>query len=168
MDQRIRSILSQVASDTLEKLAFLFAFADDERDTDGPEPAISGRVEFNGYFLGSLVIRVSTSALNELAVNMLGLDDDADISVEEQQDAFKELLNVICGNALPAIAGNQVEFAIGPPEILLEGDTAVKMDNVEPGCVARLMLEDGFCDVYFLIEGELPESVLANESEQMQ
>jgi len=157
MAQQLKRIITGVTSETLEKLAFLFAFADDERSDDGPEPALTGRVEFNGSLRGALVVRVSTSVIPELANNMLGLEDDAEISAEEQQDAFKEMLNVVCGNALPAIAGEQVEFNIGAPEILSAKDAQKQIGNNTPACLVRLTLEDGYCDVYFFAEGKLPE-----------
>jgi len=160
MAQQLNSILAGVTSDTLEKLAFLFAFPDDERSHDGPEPAVTGRVEFNGMFRGALVVRLSTSVMVELANNMLGLEDDAEISPEAQQDAFKEVLNVVCGNALPAIAGDQVEFNIGAPEILSLKDARKQIGNNTPACLVRLTLEDGYCDVYFFAEGRLPELIL--------
>jgi chemotaxis protein CheY-P-specific phosphatase CheC len=168
MEQKIKSILTRVTSETLEKLAFLFTFADDERDNDGPEPAVAGRVDFSGFIAGSLLMRISCSASQELAINMLGLDDDDEISREDKQDAFKEMLNVICGNALPAIAGNQVEFNIGPPEILSETASATVLSETNPECIVRLMMEEGFCDVYFFIEDRLPEIIMANESEEIQ
>jgi chemotaxis protein CheX len=168
MEQKIKKILARVTGETLERLAFIFTFPDDERDSDGPDPAIVGRVSFNGFFAGALLVRLSNTGIQELAVNMLGLDDDDEISSEEKQDAFKEMLNVICGNALPAIAGNQVEFSIGSPEILLETATATVLSATKPECTVRLMLEEGFCDVYFFIEGQLPELKPEIQSETIQ
>ena len=159
MEQQIRHILTVVANETLEKLAFMFAFADDERGNDGPPPAVTGRVDFNGYFSGALMMRISQGAVTELATNMLGLDDDCEISDAEQQDAFKEMLNVICGNLLPAMAGDQIEFNIGPPAVLSEEDARMALSQADPLCVARLMLEDGFCDLYFYADGRLPEDI---------
>lgn len=164
MEQQIRHILTVVANETLEKLAFIFAFADDERSNDGPAPAMTGRVDFNGYFSGVLMMRISQGVVTELAVNMLGLDDDSEISDAEQQDAFKEMLNVICGNLLPAIAGDQMEFYIGPPMVLAEDDARIELNQKDPLCVARLMLEDGFCDLYFFPDGPLPEETQVEAS----
>lgn len=164
MQQQIKNILSVVTNETLEKLAFLFAFPDDDRVNDGPAPAVTGRVDFNGYFCGSLMMRISQAAVMELATNMLGLDDDAMVSDGQQQDAFKEMLNVICGNLLPAVAGDQVEFKIGPPEILAEDDARIELTNKKPRCVERLMLEDGFCDVYFFADEQLGEDVILKAS----
>jgi len=168
MEQKIKSIIAGVTNETLEKLAFFFAFPDDERDGGVPPPAITGRVEFSGYFPGSLAIRLSTSSLSELSANMLGLDEDDDIPAQDQQDAFKEVINVICGNALPAIAGDQVEFNIGAPEILSESDVQTEVSKENCMCVVKLMIDDGFCDVYFFMEGQLLENILGKENEQMQ
>jgi chemotaxis protein CheY-P-specific phosphatase CheC len=165
MEQQLKSILTSVTSATLEKLAFLFAFPDNERVNDGPDPAVVGRVDFNGNFDGSLVMRVSACVIPELANNMLGLDDDAETSQAEQQDALKEILNIICGNALPAMAGHQVEFKIEAPEILSPKDAANLNQKGKPVCVVRLMLEEAFCDVYFFIRGELPDLTLPDDSE---
>ena len=154
MKQQIKNILAVVTNETLEKLAFLFAFPDDERSKDCPAPAMTGRVEFNGHCSGSLMMRLSQGAAAELATNMLGLDDDEMISDEEQQDAFKEMLNVICGNLLPAMVDDQVEFNIGPPVVLAEDDAGKALNGEKPICVARSMLEDGFCDVYLFADEE--------------
>jgi len=164
MEQQLKSILTSVTNDTLEKLAFLFAFADEERVNDSPDPAVVGRVDFHGYFDGFLLMRISDSVIPELASNMLGLDDDAQIAKAQQQDALKELLNVICGNALPAIAGDQVEFNIAAPEILSSMDSAHLNQKDKPACIVRLMLEEGSCDLYFFIEGEFPDLTFHNDS----
>jgi len=168
MEQKIKNILAGVTSDTLEKLAFLFVFPDEERVSDEPQPVITGRVQFNGFFSGSLVLRMSNSVLPELSANMLGVNDDAEISPEDQQDAFKEMLNVICGNLLPAIAGDHVVFNIEAPEIILENDAKTELDEEKPTCVERLTVEDGFCDVYLFIKGEMPDIIVEDEVEQAQ
>ena len=113
------------------------------------------------------MMRISQGAVTELTANMLGLDDDCEISVDEQQDAFKEMLNVICGNLLPAIAGDQREFNIGPPAILSEDETRIELKKKDPLCVVRLMLEDGFCDLYFCPDGRLPELISLIESAEI-
>ena len=167
MKQQIKNILAVVTTETLEKLAFLFAFPDDERSKDGPAPAMTGRVEFNGYCSGSLMMRISQGSAAELTTNMLGLDDDSVISDEEQQDAFKEMLNVICGNLLPAVVDDQVEFSIGPPVVLVEEDAGKALNGEKPFCVARSMLEKGFCDVYlFADEERLEEAAVRKASVQ--
>jgi hypothetical protein len=117
MTPQLEDILTRVTSDTLEKLAFLFTFPDDGHGYDGQEPALVGRVAFNGYFSGTLLVRISTAAVPQLAVNMLGLDDGTQISTDAQQDVFKEMLNVIlfaaiCCRPLPV---SRLSSASGPP-----------------------------------------------------
>jgi CheY-specific phosphatase CheX len=160
---QINRILSAVTNDTLERLAFLFAFPDDGRSHEGTESVMTGCVEFSGFFSGSLVVHVSSSIIPELASNMLGLEDDAEISVEAQQDAFKELANVICGNLLPAIAGDLAEFSIGYPKILSAPEARELIRGDDPTGVVRLLLEDGYCDVSLFTRGDLPESIGASE-----
>ena len=157
MTRQINNILSAVTNDTLERLAFLFAFPDDGRSHDGPGPAVTGSVEFSGLFSGRLVVRVSSSIIPEIASNMLGMADDDEISVEAQQDAFKELANVICGNVLPAIAGDQVEFSIGAPRTLSTQDARELLGREDPAGEVRLMVEDGYCDVYLFTREKLTE-----------
>jgi chemotaxis protein CheY-P-specific phosphatase CheC len=168
MEQQLKSILTAVANDTLEKLAFLFAFPDNKRINDSSDPALAGRIDFKGYFDGFLLMRISACVIPELANNMLGLADDAQISRAEQQDALKEMLNVICGNALPAIAGDQVEFNIQTPEILTPTQSVQLSQKGRPACTVRLTLEEGFCDLYFFIQGEFPELTLHNDSEMVE
>jgi len=168
MEQLLKSRLTQVANDTLEKLAFLFAFPDSERVDDGPDPTVVGRVAFFGYFNGSLLMRISSSVIPELAGNMLGLDDGAEISDVQQHDALKEIINVICGNLLPTVAGDQVEFNIEAPKILSSGEAENLPENERPACIVRLTLEEGFIDLYFFIQGEPAELRLNYGSEQVQ
>ena len=167
MNQQIRHILTIVANETLERLAFIFAFADNERVIDGPAPAMTGRVDFKGSFSGVLIMRISQGTLAELAANMLGLDDDCEISEAEQQDAFKEMLNVICGNFLPALAGDQMEFHIGPPAVLDEAEARLELNKKDPLCVARLMLEEGFCDLYFYPDARFTEEMKLEASAEI-
>jgi len=157
MTRQINHILSAVTNDTLERLAFLFAFPDDSRSYDNPEPAVTGSVEFSGFFSGRMVVRISSSIIPELASNMLGMADDDEISTEAQQDAFKELANVICGNVLPAIAGDQVEFSIGAPQLLSAQDAHELLGRDDPAGQVRLMVEGGYCDVYLFTREKLPE-----------
>ena len=157
MEQQLKSIIAATANDTLEKLAFLFVLSDDEWTDDQPEPVVTGRVAFNGHFGGSLMIQLSSAVIPELACNMLGLDDEDEISDADQQDALKEILNVICGNVLPAVAGDQVEFNIDAPEILTLTDAVQVRTKNKPASAVRLNLEEGVCDLFFFVDGDIPE-----------
>ena len=82
--------------------------------------------------------------------------------IDRMLDAFKELTNVICGNALPAIAGDLAEFNIKAPVTLSSTDARNLISKGTSACVVRLALEEGYCDVYLFTEEKLTESAAMN------
>jgi hypothetical protein len=72
-------------------------------------------IHFLGPLMGDFVLEISGGVLPVLAANMLGEDEPPPLS--QQQDALKELANVICGNLLPLIAGSEAVFDLGAPQI---------------------------------------------------
>jgi chemotaxis protein CheY-P-specific phosphatase CheC len=151
MDEQLEKTLSNIAIETFEKLAFLFAFPAEEADPGQPDSMVTASVSFAGSFSGLLIMKVSAESLPELAANMLGVDEDEETTSDQQHDALKETLNVICGNLLPAIAGNREVFNIGPPEIVAEGETLKKSNDRNPACYVKLILDDGPCDLFLFI-----------------
>ena len=156
MDEQLEKTLSNIAIETFEKLAFLFAFAADEAETGQPGSGVAASVSFSGFFSGTLIMKVSAEALPELAVNMLGVDGDDETTLDQQNDALKETLNVICGNLLPAIAGNREVFNIGSPEILTDGDMLEKDNDRKLIGKVKLTLEDGPCHLFLLSDDRVP------------
>ncbi len=146
-------ILRQESIDTLEKLAFIFAYPDEEREVHGDGPYMAARVAFEGPFGGELVIVMAAAALPELAANMLGIETE-EAADDQQQDALKEALNVICGNLLPAWAGKDSLFNIQAPEILAPDTVASLKHEGAPTAVARLALDNGWCDLLLFGAGK--------------
>lgn len=154
MKEAIKDTLYRVGVEVLEKIAFVFSFTEDERENMSAGNAVTARVTFSGLFTGSLVMRISDSILPELTGNMLGLDDSEETTREQQHDAVKELINVICGNLLPAIAGKSMVFNVDTPIIVPEDETT---DNTNQVSVARLSLEEeGQCDLILYVDGRIP------------
>ena len=79
---------------------------------------------------------------------------DEDIPVLQQHDAFKEILNVICGNMLPAIAGKREVFAIGVPDILSPEEMTALALRCPATSMAKVELDNGQIDFFLLIDGE--------------
>ncbi len=165
MKEQINNIISKVAVDTLEKLAFIFSFPEDERDNCDFSSVTAATISFTGPFTGNFVITISKQALPELASNMLGIDDEDDVTPGQQYDALKETINILCGNILPAVFGKQSIFNIGSPEIIDEAEAikkAVKNDDEAMAeSILRLALDDGECDLFLFVDGEIPEEVVA-------
>lgn len=156
MAEQIREALSQVAVETFEKLAFMFAFPGDEEPGQQIEELVSASVVFSGPFSGQIIIHISKAVLPELAANMLGLDDESDVTVDQQYDALKEALNVVCGNLLPVIAGRQHIFNMKMPRILPQDE----IPQSEPVSRVRLEFDEGECKIAMYVDGGIPEGAL--------
>jgi len=135
--------LYQAAVLTFEELGFIFPIErlpEDEVEGDN----VSVGVKFNGVFSGQIVLKVENTILPTLASNMLG--DDENIEDEILFDVLGELANVICGNALPAIAGKQEIFHLEAPQILAKSDLPKA-----PKAIACLDVEESKADVLLYI-----------------
>lgn len=160
MDQTVGKILSIVALETLEKMAFIFGTYDEDDASAGTqERPVTTQVQFNGQFSGTLEIRIAASVLPELAANMLGIDESGPIGVECQQDALREIANVVCGRLLPLLGGRQAEFSIDQPKILDSETAGDSWSLSDPVACARLDLEEGMCDLALAVDGTLPETL---------
>ena len=163
MRAKLEEIMYEVAIDTLEKLAFLFAFPGDERG--GPDDSmVAGKISFTGPFSGTMIMTISIEVLQELTANMLGLDDGEETTEKHRSDALKETMNVICGNFLPAVAGNDLIFDIGVPEVLSSDQEFEKgagiPDGFDPSAKVDLAFDEGQCILFLFLDGEIPENVI--------
>ncbi len=149
MTAAIDEILAREAADTLEKLAFLFAFPGTEDASD--EETLTASVTFRGAFRGHLAIRLAAAVLPELTANMLGLDEGEPISPGQQEDALKETLNIVCGNVLPAIAGKKAVFDLDPPRILSPDEDP---GAGQPAGTAVLELDQGVMNIWLWMDGD--------------
>jgi hypothetical protein len=160
MDQAVAKILSIVALETLKKMAFIFGtYEEDDAITENEGQFLGVQVDFKGPFSGTLALNISETILPELAGNMLGIDETGPISIDHQQDALREIANVVCGRLLPLIDGREAEFTIDQPQIL--GASSSGKGHSLPGTVARvkLDLEEGMCDIALAVDGTLPEEL---------
>ncbi len=159
MSEQLKEILSRVAGKTLEKLAFMFSFPEDERGYMILDSAVAATISFSGPFSGTLVMTVSNQLLPELAANMLGVDD-AETTLEQQHDALKESINIICGNLLPAIAGNEVVFNIDVPVIIAEVEAIKEAIKDKPTSIVKLNIEESECDLFLFINDSVVGAAL--------
>lgn len=135
--------LYQAAVLTFEELGFVFPVERLPEDTVDND-SVSVSVKFNGVFSGQVVLQIENSILPTIAANMLG--DEESFEEEILLDVLGELTNVICGNALPAIAGKQEIFKLDAPQILAKADLPAA-----PKAIACLDLEESKADVLLYI-----------------
>jgi len=157
MNEKVNDVISTVVTDTIEKLVFMFASPYTPENSTEEDPDIGVSVSFNGPFSGTLGMKVSEEVLSEITVNMLGVDSEDEISLEDQNDALKETVNVFCGNILPAIGGKSAVFNIDAPEIVPEGEDMKVKGGEKLISNVKLSLDEGRCDLVFFVKGEIPE-----------
>lgn len=146
-----RQILFDTARRILQQAAF--AFTDDPED-GGQEPAgafMACSVAFNGPFHGAMALASGERLASVLAANMLGVDEDDPDAHRKKSDALGEILNMICGNVLPAIAGTRAEFAITAPEPLTESQFETMLSRVHEDKLHTADIVVEGCDAYLVL-----------------
>ncbi len=124
MEKNLKGHLSQSAVLTFEELTFMFTDAEpDPAQLEAPFEA-GARLWFRGPIQGALTVCLYGNVLLALSRNMLAEKENP--SREMQLDTLKEVVNVICGNLLPRIGGEDAVFDLNPPDVVTSGDPAVK------------------------------------------
>jgi CheY-specific phosphatase CheX len=80
---------------------------------------------------------------------VLGLDEGQEPSLQQQADALKETLNVICGNLLPLVSDRKQVFNVHAPQIL-EGDG--RPAKAEPDALVLLYTDAGSAEVWLSLD----------------
>jgi hypothetical protein len=149
------SVLTRTADETFGELAFMLVMPRIEGEPD-PPPAEWGhavRLEFDGPFGGEIRMAITAEMLNPLAENMLGLDlGEKPPEGVMLEDALKELLNVVCGNVLPAIAGKEAVFNIGGPVLIDPADLDQPEGSRELVGQTELMLDSGRTSILLFVD----------------
>jgi CheY-specific phosphatase CheX len=132
--------LYQAAILTFEELGFMFPVENKELTEISDSAGVRVAVAFSGVFSGRLIVQVENKVLPIIASNMLG--EPEPFEDELMYDVLGEFANVICGNALPAIAGKQEIFRLEAPQLVDQQNITEK-----PAAAAHLELETGRANV---------------------
>lgn len=152
MAMDLETKLYQSAARTFEEVCFLLTLRE-----PAPEKCAAGerevgvRIGFEGVFHGALEITCPVSIAEQLATAMLGGEHP---SAQQRQDAFGEISNVITGNLLPAIAGDQLVFDVTAPAKLADQPPVAW----KPSARVRLRSDEGPIDLTLYIEDYVPEA----------
>ena len=142
-------LLRQVCEETFMAMAFLSPVDRDECPaTDLDSLPVS--VEFTGQFNGRLTLKVSRQIPAILAANVLGLDDGDAPSPDQQADALKETLNVICGNILPLVSDATQVFNVHAPQMLDAGPATPA--QARPDASVLLYTDSGSAEVLLWLD----------------
>ena len=150
MNNRLNDTLCSVGHEVFESLAFILSAFEQEpesQDDSLGEARTTGTISFKGPFDGTVALSVSSELLPEICANMLGLDFDEVAPADQQRDAFKELLNVICGNLLPKLAGEEAVFDVETGYVLCDRGIPEAVGELPSIAVAQLQLEGGWAEM---------------------
>ncbi|MBD3244001.1 MAG: hypothetical protein GF331_25635 [Chitinivibrionales bacterium] len=116
MNAEYAEVLTRELADVVERMAFMFAEPGDpsELDLDG-EPWMGVNMSFRGSLNGTISLAAPRALCVELAGNILGLTSDDEKAQRYAGDAFRELLNVVCGQVLTSLAGRLSTFDLAAP-----------------------------------------------------
>ena len=115
MNTLTAEVIGGLISNILEKIAFIFV------EPSGEEADLSSLLHSKISYFGpdesaDIFISASPDLLVELAGNMLGVEpDEIDAGVEGVQ-ALNEFANIVCGEVIHALGGEQDLFSQGIPE----------------------------------------------------
>lgn len=141
MKTELEEYLLRVGEETFESMAYIMPADPLGGEAVGSGTRIWVSVFFAGPFNGCLYLGASATLLPTLAANMMGLVDDEAPPLQLQQDALKELANVVCGNLLPALAGPDAIFEVQAPHLL--GEILIEDRQFRPAGRVRMFTEAG-------------------------
>ncbi len=117
LDQQ-QEALSSTFLEIVEQLTFMFGEPADKQDMEVEDVDFTtASMSFTGDLPGSLTVVVDSSILLDIAANILGIDPEDVAPDTMMPDALGEMLNVICGHVIMALAGTGANFKLGPPAI---------------------------------------------------
>lgn len=111
--------LKKVFIAVLEKQAFMFADSINPVEFETKDGNyLSVAMGFGGEFSGRIQLAAPKALAHEVAANFLGVDAESPEALAHGADSLKELLNIICGNLLTALAGDRPVFDLTIPQIM--------------------------------------------------
>ena len=127
MQSEYEATLTEVFCDVLMKYAFMFGdiSTKEEFPVDGTN-YLHATIDFTGYRSGTLGISTSSDLCVQLAANVLGVDPDDENSINDAADALEELINIVCGQFLTTVFGEELIFDLSPPSVLQIGKAGWK------------------------------------------
>jgi hypothetical protein len=159
MSVDIEQTLVQVARETFAIMAFMLPPEDDEAVAEDESARATAAVTFSGPFGGTLCLTVSGYMLSNLADSILGIEGvGPQSSPEEQQDALKEVLNVICGNLLPQIATPQEVFHVHTPYFVPDAEVEKLALEGIPKAEVTLRMDCGKVDLLLSVDSTVEMS----------
>lgn len=132
MREQVLATVSSTFLEVVEQLTFMFGEPTRKsalRDADGDY--VLAQISFTGDVAGTLSLAVPGSCVPGIAANILGLEPEEMEADAMAMDSLGEMLNVICGHVIMAIAGKRADFRLGSPRVVAAtpGFLAARVDD---------------------------------------
>ena len=150
----LRQVLLKVASHVFEKSAFMGVLPGEEIDLPEGLPKLVASISFSGPQNGRLILAVSPEILLPLVTSMLGTDGTEEIREESKKDALLEVLNMVCGNVLIDIFGNEPVFRLQPPMMVGTEEAEAALAAVPENHHITIAVENTRADLIFQWENK--------------
>lgn len=106
--------LKAIFSDVLANLAFMFT----DEDIIEPDPGhvwLETTITYQGPKEGTLRFRCPRDFASLLAANLLGIDPEDQDAATQCEDAVKEFMNIVCGQLVTALHGEDDVYNLSIP-----------------------------------------------------
>jgi CheY-specific phosphatase CheX len=135
MQSSTQEQLSSTFLEVVEQLTFMFGEVTpkDELEAEGTE-FMAAAMKFHGDLEGELTVAVPEDITVEIAANILGLEPEEVEPEFMRRDALAEMLNVVCGHVIMALAGSDANFKLDAP----------RTGSVQEDEFNRIMLSEDF------------------------
>lgn len=110
---------------------------------DNP-PAILGSITFKGSIEGCLSISCSQACSREIAMNMLGMEPDEQISDEEISDAIGEVSNMVMGSLKTLLDDGSIQIEVSIPTVIKGSELEGCLRDNSERVVLQACLEDTY------------------------
>ncbi len=117
MQQQATEILTQVLSEVLANLAFMFT-EDESPDPVPDDQWLEVTIHYHGPRSAALCLRCSRGFSILMAANLLGVDQESEDPEPKADDAVKEFMNVVCGQLITTMHGSDDVFDVSIPDII--------------------------------------------------
>ena len=115
MPETIDVTLMESLSEAIETMAFMMVM-EPEEELPTPKQSVHVKMSFAGPVSGELEMLAGEKFTQMLAANLIGIEPDDEEAQSKGVDAFKELLNTVCGVLLPQLATSPAdEFDVTVP-----------------------------------------------------
>lgn len=105
-------------------------------------PALLGTISFKGKIEGVLSICCGMECARNIAINMLGMEPDEEISDEEVQDAMGEVSNMVMGSVKSRIMDSVGDVQVSIPSVINGSELETHLENAE--CIRTEVTIDEF------------------------